>query len=89
MANYFMLIPKGTDGKAEDLQDVDDKMRRHFGAEPSATEWYQNWYNTIGFGLSLGRSFPELKEHFKEFSDLVEVTDWLDSHYTVNAWAGR
>lgn len=88
MPNCFMLRCKVTD-KPVNLQEVDDAMRVHFNAEPSATHWYRGWYDLIGFGFALGRTADELRAMFDDQPDLIQILDWITKHYTPDAWAER
>ncbi len=82
MPNCFMLTRKGEE-QMTPLQQVDDEMRTHFGAPPSATEWYRGWYDTIGFGLAMGNDWDRLRELYE---DAKPVIDWLEANFTVDAW---
>ena len=97
MPNCFTLTRKG-ESKPANLQEIDDEMRQAFGEEPDADRWLWGWYDTIGYGLALGRDWAQLREQFAEDPDESErintsrrrrlaVIDWLDEHYTPNAWA--
>ncbi len=82
MSNCFQLIQ---DGKAVRLQEVDDKMREHFGAPPDAERWYAEWYDTVGFALALGKDWTAIRATFAGCG-LDPVIDWLETNYTVDAW---
>lgn len=82
MPNCFQLIQ---DGEAVRLQEVDDKMREHFGAPPDAERWYEQWYDTVGFALALGKDWTEIRAMFAD-CELDPVIDWLETNYTVDAW---
>ena len=99
MANCFTLTPKG-ESKPASLQAIDDLMRIEFGEEPDADRWLWGWYDTIGFGLALGRDWTQLREQYAEdpaesertntfHRQMLTVIDWLDEHYTPDAWAER
>lgn len=97
MPNCFTLTRKG-ESKPANLQEIDDEMRVEFGEEPDADRWLWGWYDTIGYGLALGRDWAQLRERFAEDPDESErinmlrrrrlaVIDWLETHYVFNAWA--
>ena len=83
MPNCFQLLRNGT---PVNLVDVDKEMCKAFGAECDPDKWYRSWYNIIGFGLALGRTWDDLREIDPED---VDVVDWLEANYTVKAWAER
>ena len=86
MPNCFSLTPIGEKVPAS-LQDVDNKMREAFGAEPDPVNWYENWYNIIGFYMATGKAPAEIHEDEPELSAILT---WIETKYTVNAWyAGR
>ena len=99
MANCFTLTPKG-ESKPASLQAIDDLMRIEFGEEPDADRWLWGWYDTLGPALAMGRTWEQLRERFAEDPAesertnmfrrrMLVVIDWLDEHYTTNAWAER
>lgn len=91
MPNCYSLTPiNGTE--PERLIAIDEKMCAHFGAEPHPTLWFRNWENNIGMLLACGRSWEEIKKACKEDgtefgNELFEVAEWLEQHYTSDAWA--
>ena len=97
MSNCFSLTRKGESEPAR-MQEIDDLMRIEFGEEPDADRWLWGWYDTIGYGLALGRDWAQLREKFAEDPDESErintsrrrrlaVIDWLEANYIPNAWA--
>ena len=97
MAHCFTLTLKG-ESKPASLPEIDDLMRIEFGEEPDEVQWLWGWYDTIGYGLALGRDWTQLREQFAEDPDESERTnlsrrrrlamiDWLETHYVFNAWA--
>jgi hypothetical protein len=87
MPNCFALINKTT-GERVKLQDVDDAMRVHFKAEPDPEHWFKYWYDTIGLAYAMGHSNAKIIELFDD-PEITEMVNWLDQHYTVDAWAER
>ena len=97
MPNCFTLTRKG-ESKPASLQAIDDEMRVAFGEEPDEVRWLWGWYDTIGYGLALGRDWTQLREQFAEDPPeskrtntfrrrMLAVIDWLETHYVFNAWA--
>ena len=99
MPNCFTLTRKGENAPAS-LQTIDDLMRVAFGEEPDPKRWLWGWYDVVGFGLALGRDWTQLREQYAEdpaesertntfHRQMLTVIDWLDEHYTTDAWAER
>lgn len=88
MPNCFTLRKKEVEELSR-FNDIDDEMRLHFGAEPDETNYYRGWYDSIGFAIAMGRKLgsQELRDVFKGIPELLEVIDWLEEHYTSDAWA--
>jgi hypothetical protein len=88
MPNCFALtaIQDGEVANRTSLPMVDDIMRTAFGAEPSATEWYCGWYDTIGLGLAMGHSWDKLRDIFKDSERLLTIIEYLEQHYAVDTW---
>lgn len=99
MPNYYSLTRKSApEGGPVHAQQIDDEMRVHFGAPPSATEWFRQWKDYVGMYLAMGRTFEYLRnlpnynnepwpENLKR--EWIEVIDWLDANFVADAWAGR
>ena len=102
MAICFQLTLKGEKQPAT-LQSVDDRLWIELGhREPSKSDWYLSWFNVVGFMLAAGHSFMNVSEHLEKrsmeasdqdesdyYAQLVEVTEFLSSNYTVNSFWGR
>ena len=99
MPDCFSLTRKGESEPAS-LTEIDDLLRIEFGEEPDEKRWLWGWYDTIGYGLALGRDWTQLREQFAEDPDESERTNmlrrrrlaiinWLDEHYVPNSWAER
>lgn len=84
MPACFQLIRKST-GEAAILQEVDDEMRKNFGAEPSKDEWFLRWYDTIGFAVAMGKTILEAGELYGKQG----IAKWLDENFTTDAWYQR
>ena len=68
------------------LQEVDNDMRRHFGAEADAEKWYRGWYDIEGYGIAVGYDPQKLREILR---DRDEIIDYLQSNFEWNAWYSR
>ena len=83
MPNCFQLVSR-VDGEPAKLVAVDNAMAAAFGEVPDPVVWFRNWYNCLGLSFATGKSIEETKELFPDDADLL---DWIDEHYTVDAWA--
>ena len=90
MPNCFQLISK-TSKKPAGLSDVDDTMRKFFGAPKDEKHWYLEWYDTVGFALAMGNDWDQCRELIlgDDEAGLGPVIDWLEEHFEVYAWATR
>ena len=97
MPACFTLTRKG-ESTPSSLQHIDDEMRQAFCEEPDEVRWLWGWYDTIGFGLAMGRDWTQLREQFAEDPAESERTNmfrrrmlaviyWLEANYIPNAWA--
>ena len=82
MSACFQLIPIDSD-QPEKFGQIDEKMCRFFGVEPSNDQWYMHWYPVIGFNMALGLDYQKLRETFPEY---LEVINWLADNYTINSF---
>jgi hypothetical protein len=98
MPNCFQLTPIGSN-EPEPLQTIDNRMWVELGnTKPSKTKWFCGWYNIIGFALACGHDFEHIRNTLKSqmetaldselehYNTLVTITNWLQDHYTANAW---
>ena len=83
MPNCFQLLRGGI---AVPLNEVDEEMCRHFGAPCHPDDYYEFWYDTIGFGLASGRSFDEIRSTFSDFPKVVEAANWIEANFTARSW---
>lgn len=88
MPNCFSLTKKGEERPAY-LPDVDDEMRKHFGAPADDTNWFRCWYDIIGLGLAMGHSTQRMREILIGVDALLEILDWIEENYTSEAWCER
>lgn len=97
MPNCFTLTRKG-ESEPANLQEIDNEMRQAFGEEPDEDNWLWGWYDTIGFGLAMGKDWKQLREQFAEDPAESERTNlarrrklaviyWLEANYVPDAWA--
>jgi len=87
MPNCFSLTRVGM-RTPQRLQEVDNDMRRHFGAEADPERWYENWYNTIGLCIALGHGPDKIRE-LVQGEGANEVIDWLVCNYEWDTWVSR
>ena len=96
MPACFTLTRKG-ESTPSSLQHIDDEMRQAFCEKPDEIRWLWGWYDTIGYGLALGRDWAQLREQFAEDPAeskrtnmfrrrMLAVIYWLETHYVSNAW---
>ena len=88
MPACFQLFPKGSDEPAR-FSEIDDAMCKHFGVEPDPDRYYRFWYDIEGFGLATGHSFDDMRtldEEVPPEESRRAIIDWLDEHYTSDAW---
>lgn len=81
----FCLIPKGT-SRVEKLPEVDDKMREAFHAPTDDTDWYLDWYDTIGLMLALGKNWEQIRKVLEGSEELIAIANWLEGRYEVDCW---
>lgn len=86
MAAYIRLYRKGT-AEADTFADIDTKMRVALGQPPSEDKFYKGWYDSIAFGLAVGRTFAQLREDYEGQMD--DVINWLEANYSPDAWYSR
>jgi hypothetical protein len=87
MPNCFTLTRKGETAPMK-LSAVDDFICKLLNEDPDPVLWCRWWYDTLGLGLALGHTFNELRKQFAD-TDLIEVIDALDEHFTVYSFSQR
>lgn len=83
MPNCFRLISR-EDDRPVLLAEIDNRMCEHFEVEPHETRWYRYWYECLGMSFAMGKTIDETRELFPEYNDIL---DWIDSNFTIDAWA--
>jgi len=81
MTKFFYLTKIGEDSTSS-LNSVDEALCNHFGEPVSSDYWYQDWYNTLGLALAVGRSWENMKKVYPKKIDAIE---FLQENYTVTA----
>ncbi len=86
MPNAFQFIAKAT-GEAENFNDIDEKLCAFLGVPVDPAEYHRGWYDCFGWPASMGQTFAEMRER-GHARDAIghKMLDWLDEHYTINAW---
>lgn len=95
MPNCFALKKKGAD-KASKLVDVDQEIADMLGVECDPKMWTRSWYDIIGYGYALGRSFKETGEQMDKYlmhepdselyADLKKINEYLEKEYDLDSW---
>lgn len=88
MANYFTLTRKGAKAP-ENFIELDEELCRMLDVEPHQTNWVADWYAIIGFRLSFGQSFDQLRAEFADNERLLRIINYLDANFEAHCWAGR
>ena len=97
MPNCFQLFKRNGDGKPVAFNLIDAEMCEHFKAPIHPTQYYYDWYGTAGFaiaccGRTLEKQIAECQaateiDRSAEETRYIEVLQWLNEHYTSEAWA--
>lgn len=96
MPQCFQLCRKG-ETTPQSFSEIDRIMCEHFGVEVHPKYYLADWYNVIGFVIACGKGelgSQELRDFIvgwapldSEYSaELLKVLDYLEEHYTSNAW---
>ena len=99
MPANFALICKST-GECPSLLTVDAELCAHFGDSrnaddqdtyfwPGTGKMFDNWHDTIGYHLALGKSFAEVREFYAQYNEdglIMRAIDYLDERYEPSCW---
>lgn len=88
MAAYLALKHKETGNVmcGQGLVEVDEIMCKSLQVECDPITFYKEWMDTVGFGLTCGQTFDQLRE---KFPTRLDVIDWLDTHFENDSYHGR
>ena len=86
MPNCFSLTKKG-DSKPATLTSVDEAICALLGEPVHELNWCHQWFDSVGFGLAVGRTFADMRDTFADCPDLLKIIDFLEANYTPDAWA--
>jgi len=86
MPNCFCLTSKLTN-RITPFAQIDEELCAHLGVEVHPTKYAFGWYNCIGLALAMGKTFEQQRVLFKEDPELLRIIDFLDQHYTPDAWS--
>lgn len=86
MPNYFRLISKETK-RTVSLLKIDEELCELLNVPCDPMEYVHRWYDTIGFGLAMGKTFEQLKDIYKGLPNTIKIIEYLEAHYTSDAWA--
>jgi len=95
MANYLKFLDK-TSNELVSLFSIDERICKEvYHVEPHDKDWGSDvfdWYNTIGFQLSTGKSIEEVRQHYvtsdlwtEELPTILPVIEFLENNYTPKA----
>ncbi len=102
MPNHFALTRKSNPSAGYvGLNTIDEELCAHFSVPVDDTQYYNFWYGIIGLGLACGHTFQQIRENItkhaykdpvsNEMDDLetrlIEITEYLEEHFTSSAWA--
>ncbi len=87
-AAYIQFFPKGSD-EAVDLSTLDEEICGVVGDPVDPKLYCRGWFDTVAFSLALGRSWPEVREHWGEYTELAPIMDHLERNYDTNRWRGH
>jgi len=88
MPNCFTLTRKSNpEAGPVQLALIDEELCAHLGVEVHPQYWVHGWYNTIGLMLSVGKSWDEGREIFKDSDVLLPIIDYLEANFITDAWA--
>lgn len=90
MPQCFQLTKRGKT-EPEFLNVIDREICEFMGVEEHEKYYCEDWYNTIGFAISVGKSLgsQELRDWVGKYPDwepLRRILVWLEEHYTSDAW---
>ncbi len=85
MPNYVRYSLKA-DKRSVTCQEVDDLMCKHFGVPTDPTKWHHNWYNHIALLQSVGRTYEELREDYKDYKPFGPILDWMEATLDVDSY---
>jgi hypothetical protein len=87
MPQCFQLL---RDGEAVPLASIDEEMCRHFVVTCDTVRYFSSWYDVIGFELSMGRSWSEIRDfldkYYTDLPILQQISDWLQANFEVRSW---
>lgn len=92
MSHCYRLVSKvGETLKGnEQFYAIDKAMCENFGVEPDPVHWYGNWENLFGQLFAMGMSFEQVRkilvERLPQDTKSLEILNWLDENYEVEAW---
>lgn len=90
MPNCFTLTRKSDlESGPVAFAKIDDEMCGAFGITPDPKKYYCQWYDIVGFGLAVGKSFSDLREIWHDQPKYLQIVDWLDENFTSDAWCER
>ena len=85
MPNCFTLTPIGATEPAT-LASIDEALCAHLGVPVHPSQYHARWVDLEGFALAMGKDWNWMRENFDGREPIIS---WLESNYTVDAFAYR
>src|SRR5689334_4899735 len=85
MPNCFSLTKIG-ETEPMKLTQIDELICGHLGVKVHPTQWVYGWYDIIGFGLAMGKTFDDFIDN-PDWSDRIqEIAKFLKDNFKSDAW---
>ena len=85
MPNCFQLISK-RHKEAIPFAAIDSDISKDLGLPLHQTRYCCDWYDLIGFSLSMGASWEDIREVYSHDHDLMRIAKYLEEHYEARSW---
>ena len=85
MPNYFTLTRKG-ETKPATFVEIDNEICAREGVKPHEKYYWHSWYDCIGLLCAVGKTWDQQREILADDPALLRVIDYLEAHYTTDAW---
>ena len=87
MPNCFSLTRKAASEAGFVRFDIiDNELCAALGVVSDEVQYYLGWYDSIGLMLAIGKSFADMRVIWAGDTEILKVVDWLDEHFTSDAW---
>lgn len=68
------------------MNEIDEAICRHFKQPIDSEQYFNYWYQNIGFRLAMGKTWDEIRESYKECSGSLKIIAFLEENYTSSSW---